>query len=107
MLDRFPAFTLLRGADGALRWEGWLEPVPARRFLISVRYPPHYPYAAPVLHVITPSLRSGSPHRYADGSLCVHKMRWDPATGTAASCVPLAAAWLVGYISWVELGESF
>ncbi len=40
-------------------------------------------------------------------SICVHKASWDPMTGTAASCVGLAASWLIAYLNWLENGEVF
>ena len=106
MRERFPGFSLRQRSDG-LSWEGTLEPVPGRRFRVRLCYPSRYPYQEPVLRVLRPSLRNGSPHRYADGSICVHQSAWNPATGTAASMIPLAAAWLVSYLNWRENGEWF
>lgn len=107
MRERFPQFRLFEDPSRGLSWEGFLEPAAGRVFRVLVACPPTYPYQAPVLRVIEPLLRRGAPHLYVDGSLCVHRQRWDPMTGTAASCVPLVAAWLVGYFGWLELGEPF
>ena len=106
MRERFPGFALRMGSD-ELFWEGTLEPVQGRRFRITLAYPSRYPYQEPVLRVLRPRLREGAPHRYVDGSICVHRSGWDPATGTAASMIPLASAWLVGYLNWLETGEGF
>lgn len=107
MRSRFPNFSLLQTAGGELRWIGVLEPVPDREFVVSVRYPSTYPYAPPRFFVEEPPLRPGAPHVYSDNSLCVYKQQWNPMTGTAASCVPLVAAWLVGYLNWTENGQVF
>lgn len=109
MRDRFPSFELRRGREGELYWRGNLQPVNSIVFVVAVRYPRTYPYNAPVLQVVEPRLHPGAPHRYADsdGSICIHKQGWNPATGTAASVVPLAAAWLVAYCHWLATGEAF
>ena len=106
MRERFPGFALRRRLD-ELFWEGTLEPIQGRRFRITLTYPSRYPYQEPVLRVVRPSLRDGAPHRYVDGSICVHRSGWNPATGTAASMIPLASVWLVGYLNWLENGEGF
>ena len=106
MRERFPGFSLRRRSD-ELFWEGTLEPIQGRRFRITLTYPSRYPYLEPVLRVVRPSLRAGVPHRYVDGSICVHQSGWNPATGTAASMIPLASVWLVYYLNWLENGEGF
>ena len=107
MRERFPGFSLRRRQSGELFWEGTLEPVRGRRFRIRLMYPSRYPYQEPVLRVVRPFLRDGAPHRYADGSLCIHRSGWNPATGTAASMIGLASGWLVCYLNWLENGEGF
>jgi hypothetical protein len=107
MRKRFPRFQLRRDANGNLYWTGIVEPLEGHLFRIAVRYPSHYPYREPQFHVVEPPLRHGAPHVYMDGSLCLHRVRWNPDTGTAASCVPLISGWLVGYVSWCQTGESF
>jgi ubiquitin-protein ligase len=107
MAERFPQFRLFIDEDGFLRWEGLLEPVPGRRFRVSVSYPRRYPYDPPKLTVDDPPLEPDAPHRYLDGSLCVHRSSWNPETVTAASTVPLVSAWLIGYLNWLESREAF
>lgn len=104
MEERFPDFVLQRADDGTLYWEGEVEPFPEEVFLVSVSYPRRFPYERPVLRVEEPPLVKGAPHRYADGSLCIHADKWDPQRATAASCVPLIGAWLVRYVHWLEEG---
>lgn len=107
MKERFPDFRLLETDDGLLRWVGVLTPTRGSEFVVSLTYPADYPYREPKLRVDRPALAGGAPHLYSDGSLCVHKQRWDPMRGTAASEVPLIAAWLVAYLSWRRTGVSF
>ena len=107
MRERFPGFVLTRAATGTLVWRGVLHPVGDAAFEVSATTPTHYPYAAPELRVERPPLRTGTPHLYANGTLCVHKASWDPMRGTIASVIPLAAAWLVGYLHWANTGEGF
>lgn len=106
MGERFSHLRLVR-LGGELRWEGVIEPVRGQRFHIAIAYPARYPYAPPTLWVLDPAIQQGAPHLYADGSICVHRRQWDPMTGTAASLVPLAAAWLVAYLHWRTTGEGF
>jgi hypothetical protein len=107
MRERFPNFRLVRTEGRALQWVGLVEPVEGTRFLITVRYPEQFPYLPPRLFVEDPPLRRGSPHRYGDGSICIHKKYWDVSRGTAASCVPLACSWLASYVLWTRTGEEF
>jgi hypothetical protein len=109
MAQRFPRFVLRRRISGELFWDGFIEPQPNALFRVTLTYPSEYPYREPALHVVDPPLRHGTPHVYigASGWICVHRRQWNPATGTAASLVPLIAAWLVAYIHWLRTGESF
>ena len=107
MRERFPQFVLTRSPVALLVWRGVLEPLKGVLFEVSVTVPSHYPYVAPELGVERPQLRAGAPHLYANGALCVHRLNWDPTRGTVASVLPLAAAWLVGYMNWSRTGEQF
>lgn len=109
MHSRFPSFRLIESSTGELRWRGVLEPVAGYTFVVSVRLPPHYPYREPQCHIEEPRIQAGAPHVYAssDGHICVHRRTWDPMTGTAASCIPLIAAWLTAYACWLETREEF
>lgn len=108
MTERFPVFILQRGTDGTLWWDGVLEPLRDIAYRVAVKYPADYPYSGPSLWLLEPRVESGSPHVYQDGSLCVHKNgSWNPATGTAASTVPLLSAWLYMYSIWRTTGMRF
>lgn len=107
MESRFPHFRLVRTDLGALQWVGVLRPIEDAEFVTVVQYPDRYPYSAPKLFVVDPPLRTDAPHVYHDGSVCIHKRQWDAECGTAASCVPLLASWLVAYVNWIRTGERF
>ena len=106
MRERFPHFVLSRDSSDRLVWRGVL--VPYERgpgFLIALVLPSSYPYEPPRLFVEQPVIRSDSPHVHPDGSVCVYKDDWSPDTGTVASVVPLASAWLLLYLIWLLTGE--
>jgi hypothetical protein len=105
MQERFPQFVLKKDASGSLFWEGLLKPVSGFAFLVRAAYPERYPYLEPVLQVVRPGIRSGAPHLYVNGALCVHRNGWNSATGTAASMIPLASDWLRHYILWERTGQ--
>ena len=107
MGERFPQFALTRSPSGLLVWRGVLVPVKDSPYEISVTMPVRYPYEAPELRAERPRISHGAPHLYANGALCVHKLSWDPMRGTVVSVIPLAAAWLVGYLNWARTGEQF
>ena len=108
MRERFPLFAPIRTTNDALVWRGILRPTrTGKGYVVAVELPANYPYAAPILRVEQPALQPGSPHRYANGSLCIHRQSWEPTRGTIASVVPLAAAWLVAYEHWLRTGEDF
>lgn len=107
MHSRFPQLRLHRTEHGALQWVGTLEPIEHVPFLVAVRYPDRYPYEPPRFFVEDPPLHERAPHRYQDGSMCIHKRHWDVMCGTAASCIPLISAWLVAYLHWLHTGEEF
>lgn len=107
MEERFPGFTLLRGADGRLTWAGQVEVGTGRPFQIAITYPTNYPYSEPEIRVTHPQLQGGAPHVYLDGRLCLHRRRWDPFSGTAVASVPLTAEWLLHYVHWLSTREPY
>ena len=104
MESRFPDFVLIRSPDRLLVWRGILRPA-GRLFEVSATMPRRYPYQEPELRLESPACRSDAPHRYLSGAMCIHPAGgWDPTRGTIASTIPLAAAWLVRYMSWLDTG---
>lgn len=104
MDDRFPQF-VLKKRRRELFWEGILETNFGTFYLVNIIYPPNYPYQRPGFRIIEPKLRSGCPHRFLDGSLCVFPDKWDHKKCTAPAGVPLMASWLAMYEIWLRTGE--
>ena len=102
MRQRFPGFVLVRYRDRNLAWHGTVEPIPGHRFEIALHYPYNYPYGEPKVRVRTPALRTGAPHVYGDGTLCVHRKGWNPDP-IADSRVRFAAATETGVPRQVTL----
>ena len=107
MQEMVPSFQLFKSDDGVLKWRGVLSPTGYTEYLVSVTYPPTYPYREPTLRVEVPALAAAAPHVYADGSLCTHRTNWDVQRATAVGEVGLVAAWLVAYETWLRTGEVF
>jgi len=105
MSQHFPQFVLMKGLNGQLMWRGVLEPEDGRQFLVSAELPEHYPGLPPALHVLQPEIIQGCPHRYTNGSLCVHRKNWVPASGTVVQAIADAADWLRHYRGWRQTGE--
>ena len=104
MRRHFPGFKLMQLRGGLLAWRGRLRLSGGASYVVSAELPSRYPYEAPVLRVLTPSLVGGCPHRYADGSLCVHLNTWSPHTGTVVQTIANAADWLLHYQGWRRTG---
>jgi len=107
MNERFPGFLLVQSPAGQLTWLGILVPTGGNEYVVSVTYPPDYPYREPSLRVEQPAVEAGAPHLYLDGSLCLHKKDWNPDRATAVGEVSLIAGWLVAYEHWLLTGERF
>lgn len=105
MRDHFPGFRLFRLPGGRLAWRGWLRVRGGRVYQVSAELPERYPYEAPALHVLTPALVGGCPHRYADGSLCVYLNRWNPERDTVVQTIANATDWLRHYQGWRRSGR--
>jgi hypothetical protein len=104
MRNHFPEFRLMRLKSGELAWRGRVQLKGGNRYLVSAEMPPRYPYAPPVLRVLSPSLASRCPHRFVDESLCVYVSAWNPATGTVVQALANAVDWLVHYQGWRRTG---
>jgi ubiquitin-protein ligase len=104
MRSHFPSFRLMQLKGGRLAWRGQLRLKGGSIYLISAELPARYPYQPPVLHVLSPALAHGCPHRYADGSLCVYLNNWNPASGTVVQTIANAADWLRHYQGWRRMG---
>ena len=104
MKGSFPQF-VLREADGRLFWEGILVTNFGTHYKARIIYGRNHPYEKPSLRVVRPEIRNDSPHRFADGTLCIYPDRYDYKRWTAPASVPLLASWLALYEVWVRTGK--
>jgi len=83
-----------------------LPPEPSQQapFEITVVLPHGYPNKCP--RVYAEPLESGTPHRWADGALCLFGVAtaWNPGKHTVSSALDLARAWLQHYERWRKTG---
>jgi ubiquitin-protein ligase len=70
---------------------------------LIILYPDTYPYEAPKVFSGTP-LKANTPHRFRDGSLCVHYNEWSPSY-TVIVAIGWAAHWFHAYDAWVQTGD--
>lgn len=89
-------------------WEGFVRPTPmSEAYRIRIRYSDH---SMPKIFVLAPDLDARRPervpHRYADGSLCLHRPeQWSPGDSIASTIVPWISLWLYYFEIWVITGK--
>ncbi len=79
----------------------FVESVPdGGRVTITIVLPHGYPSACPV--VFTDLARECTPHRWADGSLCLFGVMavWNPGKHSVKSVLDLSRRWLSNYYEW-------
>jgi len=85
----------------------WEEEVRAggARFALRITYPEDFPFAAPRVFLLYPSLPvSVAVHRYVDGSLCLHGPdEWHP-TNTGVWVRGRAIAWINALVEFSATG---
>jgi hypothetical protein len=105
MTELFPAFGR-RAGRGDTTWIGPMQPTPdSTRYTVRVTYSPRQ---APAVWIDSPAIKSGAPHRYSDGSLCLFwpkEWRWSPEDSLAQTILPWTALWLYYYEMWQTTGE--
>ena len=96
MAQRYSRFELKPTDLGNLAWVGYLVSNQSNRYKVAVVYSPRHPHEHPLAYILEPKLRSL--HQYGDGSLCLMRNgeTWLPMS-TAATMVPLIAAWLFAH----------
>jgi len=109
MARRFSGFTIARSVKkaGHLGWQGWLRTNYGNVYRIEVVHRPSYPEQEPWVWVLGPGISALSPHRYADGNLCLHVDEWIPFRSTAVSSISAAAEWLLLYDHWRRTGQTW
>ena len=72
---------------------------------VRILLPHGYPQSCP--RVYADAIAEGSPHRWADGALCIYGVMtgWNPGKHTVFSTLELARQWLRRYDTWRETGE--
>jgi prevent-host-death family protein len=72
---------------------------------ITVVLPHGYPNNCPRIYVN--AIGEGSPHRWADGALCLYGVMtgWNPGKHTVFSTLELARQWLRNYQTWRKSGQ--
>ena len=75
------------------------------RYHIMIVLPHTYPNACP--RVYADPVDSRSPHRFADGALCIFGVMgsWNPAKHAARDALDYARAWLSHYEIWKRTGD--
>jgi hypothetical protein len=85
---------------------GQLQPTPdSPQYVVRLL---HEPGRSPKVWVQSPRLRSNTPHRYGDDSLCLYwppEWTWRAAESLAETIIPWAAFWLYYYELWLVTGE--
>ena len=99
MRQLFPGFAF--EPRGAL-WRGTLQPTSISPvYTVAVAYRPP---RSPVVRVTRPTIDPAAPHRYRDGSLCLHApadLDWHPGRFVAETIIPWTAEWLLYYEAWL------
>ena len=72
---------------------------------VTIVLPHGYPHSCP--RVYADSISKESPHRWADGALCLYGVMtgWNPGKHTVFSTLKLARRWLERYDQWREAGR--
>jgi len=72
---------------------------------LEVLLPHGYPHNCP--RVYASGVAEGSPHRWADGALCLYGVMsgWNPGKQTVFSTLNLARQWLQRYDTWRKVGR--
>lgn len=77
-----------------------------RIYTLAITFPDAYPYAQPSVVIRQPTIRSDSPHRFADGKMCyIHHSMWNPGRHTLSTVLMRAAKWLSKYEVWLSTGR--
>lgn len=115
--SKFPQFELyVAGRDyrmlrkGVLFWQGSLRTNFGSVYTAIIVYPENFPYGE-IKSYIQELLDKKTPHKYADGHLCLYhadmRRGWEGADKgtTAVTIIAWTAAWLNNYENWKRTGE--
>ena len=102
----YPSTELNFEPQGNASWNGDIVTWSGNRYQVSLRYPPVFPYRAPLAYIVNPKIEE-SRHIYPDGHLCLfHKddKAWQVNT-TGATVMSWVTLWLHCYEAWLESGH--
>lgn len=102
----YPSMRLTFDGKGTACWNGDIVTWSGKKYEVSLRYPPIFPYRAPPAYIVNPKIEQ-SRHIYPDGHLCLfHKddKAWQINT-TAATVMSWVSLWLHCYEAWLESGH--
>lgn len=100
MQSLFPTFKYQR-VRHCPTWTGTLAPTGKNQYVIKVEY--LYPLQ-PTVWIVRPQVHKEAPHRYSNGSLCLHLPKdrsWSPTMFIAETILPWTAEWLAFYEIWL------
>lgn len=100
--NMFPQFSFINH-NGHLAIRGRLK-TNFSYYTVRITTTDNYPYHIPVVEIVDGTIKSGCPHRYVDGTVCL--MRPDEWTSTfsLALLVARSAIWLNKYEYWNRHG---
>lgn len=103
----YPGFVMDVDDRGTPYAHGWIGPNSKLHdaYHVLLLIPPGYGRGVmPTVHVLEPRIRTGAPHLFADGSMCLNHSGAFTGKSTLLTMLAWASVWLVLYEGWVETG---
>lgn len=103
----YPGFVIEVDDDGTPYAHGWIGPTATLRgrYHVLLTIPPGYGQgAAPSAFVLEPELRTGAPHLFSNGSLCLDHSAAFTGRATLVTYLAWVSVWLVLYEGWADTG---
>lgn len=93
----FPQFSIYDSGGTILEARGWLKTNAGNTYGILIKATSKYPYELPTVHPQDWTVKSGTPHLYQGGSLCIMRAAQWTFSFTIAFVVAKTALWLNKY----------
>lgn len=107
MKQIFPSLKYYRNCNVSY-WQGELGTSNSGKYANLYQVKIIYKYKkSPKVFIISPAIHQDAPHRYPDGSLCLHYPKdrdWKYNSIIAKTIVPWACEWFYFYEAWQEYG---
>jgi len=110
LASEYPDFVMDVDDDGTPYAHGVVGPTGHLRgaYHVLVLLPPGYGNGVlPRAYVLQPELRTGAPHRFTDGSLCLDHSSAFTKKSTIVTFLAWVTVWLHLYEAWLETGEAW